>query len=253
MRTTISNCSTPIPLRLRCWHGADPGVGVRSTPVTVTSAQHAGYDAAANAGAGDWACQEAACFVNRSHMFLDGWGRAVEQHRVAPDGSGGRLVSATRYNKLGHIDFSASTFWNEDAAQLSNGKVDPVLGQLDRYATATLDWAGRATTQSAWFRDPTLGLLETKTETTRIGNVTEVTAASGAVTETTNDILGRLTKQVQFAEGGADPFTTGYAYETLPDGGSKVTVTDPDNNDCIAPGLLETRECPLRVRRGVVL
>ncbi len=210
-----------------------PGVGVRSTPVTVTSAQHAGYDAAANAGAGQWVCQEAACFVNRSHMFLDGWGRAVEQHRVAPDGSGGRLVSATRYNKLGHIEFVASTFWNEDAAQLSNGKVDPVLGQLDQFATTTVDWAGRATTQSTWYRDPTLGLLETKTETTRIGNVTEVTAASGAVTETTNDILGRLTKQVQFAEGGADPFTTGYAYETLPDGGSKVTVTDPDNNDTV--------------------
>ncbi len=213
-----------------------PGVGVRSTPVTVTSAQHAGYDAAANAGAGQWVCQEAACFVKRSYMFLDGWGRAVEQHRVAPDGSGGRLVSATRYNKLGHIEFVASTFWNEDAAQLSNGRVDPVLGQLDQFATTTVDWAGRATTQSVWYRDPTLGLLETKTDTVFLGNISQVEAASGAITETKNDVLGRLVRQSQHPETGyelAEAFNTIYSYETLTDGGSKVTVTDPDDNDTV--------------------
>src|SRR5690606_653764 len=142
---------------------------------------HHAQDGTGGPGTGDYVCADEACFVQRSYSFLDGLGRVREQHAVAPDGSGGRVVTATRYDELGRTAWTSAPFFNEDPAQFASGLVNPVFADMPAYTTYEYDVRGRTVAQS-------LESFGTETVSTTSyefdGPSTRVTGPSGAVTET---------------------------------------------------------------------
>ncbi len=229
-----------------------PGQALRNTPVAVVSGQNMGF-----VPGGDpddptsWACLEADCHVNRSYTFMDGFGRVIEQQSPAPDGSGKRLVTATRYNGDGQVQWSAGPYSATGTASLASGLANPMKKDMQRITIPTYDWAGRTIAQtSRYVVDTSAPNPENKdltTKTASFGNISQTRAPSGAITETKNDIQGRLASQAQHGMGGYGTdtvFTTTYSYavsdgdpsvewasEFLPyqkEGFSKVTVKDPE-------------------------
>ncbi len=78
----------------------------------VTSAQHVKDDGTVYTG------HDLTSTVRRSYTFLDGWGRTLETHVPASDGTGGQTVTATHYNALGQTDWTSAPFWNEATASV---------------------------------------------------------------------------------------------------------------------------------------
>ena len=148
------------------------GVGLRSAPVAVATVQNAGLNPTTNS----WACIEDACLVNRTYTFLDGFGRVIEQHTVPTNGQGGRMVTATRYNADGQVEWTASPFWTTEDAQLKSGLANPLKSDLNRVSTPEYDWAGRVTSETSTYI-PDLGTAGTHSD------ITSFTASFGDVTQ----------------------------------------------------------------------
>jgi len=218
---------------------ATPGA-VRLNPLTVRSAQFTGVDAD-----GDTICIQIACQVRRSYTFYNGFGDVIEQHSVAPDGSGGRTVVATEYDEHGLAVRTSSPFWDALPAQFAHADANDVVSSalvrrdfatVPSYVETTYDWAGRPVTETA--TGAALDSNDTARETTYVyeGAVTKVTAPTGAVTETQADVLGRMIDQWVHPETGYNRALaqhTEYAYTVLASGGTRTTVTDHDDNDTV--------------------
>jgi len=246
------------------------GPSLRTTPVTVISAQFVA-DTAPNTPAGEERFQgfDSTETTRRSYTFLDGWGRAVEQHTPAadgkryldgvedPNGLPGRTVTATYYNSLGQVEWTSAPFFNNEApAQIASGLVSPETEDLSSYTLNTYDDLGR-TVETALMGivdiegTPTTDTEVTSTETAYAGPVTMTLGPDGSGTVAETDVLGRLKEQSQCATltlstgECTDPITTAYDYHTYdvdavsPDlsgaeeGFSKVTVTDAEDNDTV--------------------
>jgi RHS repeat-associated protein len=214
-----------------------PGLAVRNRPVAIAQAQFAGFDGSTPV------VHEGVGTARRSYTFYDGWGRVVQQHSVAPDGSGGRLVTATGYTDTGAVAWVTEPFADEDPAQFASGLVDVATADVERHTATTYDWAGRPLAQEVLPGVPgTTASAIASTQYEYAGLVSRVTAASGAVTETESDALGRMIRQTQVSELGSTDgsLTTLYSYRvqgsTLEEdepGFSEVIVTDPEENETV--------------------
>ncbi|MCB2413570.1 hypothetical protein LGT39_12025 [Demequina sp. TTPB684] len=212
------------------------GPTLRSTPAVVTTAPFVGdtgtsFPAHALTGS-----------TRRSMTFLDGFGRSIEQHAVAPDGSGGRTVTATRYNDLGQVAWSSSAFAAAGSMTVLDPSgatmlVNPALADLATATGYTYDARGRsaATTSLTYGAPLTVDGQPVMTTYAYSGLTSTVTAPNGATTTTTTDVLGRpLTKVIgaDSAHSGEASQTTTYEYSTLTAvetlGFQQVTVTDTE-------------------------
>ncbi|WP_160300051.1 RHS repeat-associated core domain-containing protein [Demequina oxidasica] len=203
-----------------------PGGAIRTTPVAVMTAQYSGKDAN-----GDHQCVAEACFVRRSYTYLDGFGRERESQAVAPDGSGGRTVTATQYDDRGLVARTSAPFFNAAAAQFDSGLVNPDFTALDSYTENTYDWAGRTIESSLM----SVGTSVRGTSTQYLGDTTQTTAPTGAITEVATDALERMTDLYVHPDSGYDrteALHTHYTYDTV-ENGSTVAVTDPDSHDTV--------------------
>ncbi len=216
-----------------------PGWGVRTKPVVVTSAQHVGFDGT------EFYCEEAACFVNRSYTYLDGFGRVRQQHSVSPGGDGGRVIVATDYDERGNAWRTSSAMYDTQPAAVASGLLNPDYSSVESYSVTEFDWAGRALSEKLMSGDDEIR------ETTYAyePSTTTTTSASDAISEVHTDVLGRMTSQVLHPESGYDldaAHITTYEYEFLDadalveyslgdqlEGGTRVTVTDPEGNDTV--------------------
>ena len=210
------------------------GPSLRSTPVVVASAPFTLDDGEEYIG------HPLSSTTRRSYTFLDGWGRVLEQHGVAPDGSADRVVTATGYNELGQVAWTSAPFTADGAARFmdSDGTtalVNAPVESLPLTTRFTYDALGRQTI-SRTFEGATAvnvsGVLQ-DTETSYSGALTTVKAADGSQVRTKVDVLGRMIEQRAIASSATDQVTT-YAYSTLTDAGQvgfqRVTVTDPEGN-----------------------
>ncbi len=211
------------------------GPTLRSTPAVVTTAAFVGdngttFPTTALAGS-----------QRRSFTFLDGFGRAIEQHSVAPDGSAGRTVSATRYNTLGQVAWSTAPFFVSDGATVITGGgltklVNAALITIPAATTYGYDTLGRTTSSTSVVNGAPLAVDGTQVTSTSVYNglSSSVTAPNGAETTTTSDLLGRVVSKTT-APDAAHPGpsqTTTYAYSTLTAadkvGFQQVSVTDSE-------------------------
>lgn len=228
------NAATPSlatnkPTALYAYNIYASGPTIRSTPTAVTSAQFVTLDN------GSYEGEAGAEQVRRSYTFLDGWGRTLEQHSPAPNGTTGRTIVATHYNALGQTDWTSTPFYDALSATLVSGLKNPTLGSLPSVTQTLFDVLGRPTSQSLLSDGSvvsTSGVAATTT-TSYAGAQTTVTSPVGDATQSTVDLLGRVIKQQQGQLVGAvftPQVTTDYAYVTLAttgqEGFAQVTVTD---------------------------
>ncbi len=223
--------ATVLPTVSYIYDANAPGLAVRNRPVAVASAQFTGFNGTTPV------TSSLAGSVRRSYTFFDGFGRVVQQHSVAPDGSGGRLVTATGFTDTGAKAWSTEPFFDSDPAQFASGLVDVTTATVARHSTTQYDWAGRPLEQSLVLGNPG-AVAPNEIATTAyeyLGDSTRVTAPTGAVTESVTDALGRIVSQTQFPETGStlDEILTQYSYRvqgsSVPGdelGFSEVTVTD---------------------------
>lgn len=214
-------------------------LSVRTQPVVVVSAQFVGWDASAS----QWRALPEAGFVRRSYEFLDGFGRPVESHTVAPDGSGGRLVTQTAYDAAGRAYRMSEPYWDAAPAQAASGLMAGVWDsgseseRIPRFSETAFDAAGRVQSTSlniVMDVETSPNVFEAQQVVKPITSisyaldaVTTTQVATGASTVVETDVLGRTVKQTQYAEAGkpGDPIVTRYEYEVT-EAGSTVTVRD---------------------------
>ncbi len=214
------------------------GPTLRSTPAVITTAPFVGdtgtsFPASSLTGT-----------TRRTMTFLDGFGRSIEQHAVAPDGTGDRTVTATRYNALGQTDWSSSAFTATGTMQVLDASgdtmlVNPTLASLPTATDFTYDTLGRtiASTSLTFGTPLTVDGTQVRSAYAYAGPVTSATAPNGATTTTTTDVLGRTSSKVigpDVDHSGEPSQATTYAYSTLTAAGKvgfqQVTVTDPELN-----------------------
>jgi RHS repeat-associated protein len=212
-------------------------LSVRTEPVVVVSAQFAGWDVDDSV----WRALPEAGFVRRSYEFLDGFGRPLESHVVAPDGSGKRLVTQT-YDELGRAFRVSEPYWDDAVAQAASGvkagawvpdlEADPAItvGEvIPRYSETVFDASGRV--QSTSLVVAADGVQSVKPLTSiayALDAVTTTQETTGASTVVETDVLGRTVKQTQCAPtgcAGEPDIVTQYQYQVTASG-SIVTVID---------------------------
>ena len=171
-----------------------------------------------------------------SYTFLNRLGEAFQTQSARRDGvTPGQLVSHTDFTDRG---FVATTTTNQVRATGAPGATAlvPEHATVSSYTAYSYDFAGRVVAQSlSGTKDGVVGLtILQETLSTYEGDTTKVTAPTGAVTTTTTDILGRVVSSELGPEtGGTGSHLTQYEYETLTDGSTTETVTDPDGRKTI--------------------
>lgn len=245
--------ATTVPTVLYRYDVYADGPSMRATPAVVTTAPFVGdtgNDAVGTANNGFLLTDEAGT-QRRSFTFLDGWGRAIEQHNVAPSGDGGRTVTATRYDRYGRVAWSSAPFHASNPATIFTGAqsslVNPALVSIPRATSYGYDTLGRAvsTTSLALGAPVVVNGTPLTTSVQFAGPVVTTTAPDGSSVSSTTDLLGRTIEKVIGADsahaGQADQVTS-YEYETLTGldsygvdrtGFQRVTVTDPEGNDTV--------------------
>ncbi|WP_084125978.1 RHS repeat-associated core domain-containing protein [Demequina sp. NBRC 110054] len=217
-------------------------LSARTRPVAVMSASYMGKNAS-----GNYICIEDGCFVNRSYTFYDGFGREIQTHTVAADGSEGRTVSATQYDQYGQVILTSGAFYDSKSAQFSSGLVDLVADDyetdVDTYTEIVYDALGRTISSTSMVKeaDELTAVAQQEVTTTYLGSkqATQTLAYDDdganpevvATTEATYDARNRLVTQTQLPaddDTTSTAITTNYAYETFASG-SRTTVTDSGN------------------------
>jgi len=228
---------TTLPTVSFLYDTAAPGLATRTRPMAVATAS-----LAPSLSAGSSNSAGGPGYAQRSYVFYDGFGRPVQQHAVAPDGSGKRLVTATQFDEVGNATVVVDPFVADGPAQFSSGLV-PASQLIDRDRVETsFDWAGRPTASRVY--DGTR--LQSQSQTAFFGLVTATTAPTGAKTVVTSDALGRTVRHEQIsATDQFDSIVTEYEYEVLNAadvaqagspagvGYARVSVTDDEGNDTV--------------------
>jgi RHS repeat-associated protein len=219
------------------------GPTLRSTPAVITTAPFVG-EVENPDGSTTFPASALTGTTRRTMTFLDGFGRSIEQHGVAPDGLGGRTVTATRYNALGQVDWSSAAFTAAGSMRVLSASgatmlVNPTLASLPNATGYTYDTLGRTTaTTSLTLGAPlTVGGTQVKSTYSYQGPMTSATAPNGATTVTTVDEIGRIVQKAvrpdaaHVADAGLSQITS-YSYSTLQAAGKvgfqQVTVSDPE-------------------------
>ena len=246
--------ATDPPTALFVYNVAANGPTLRSRPVTVTSAQYV-TDGIDEAGNPKYTGHGLTDTVRRSYTFLDGWGRTLETHVPASNGTTGRTVTATHYNALGQMDWTSAPFYNSATASVlkldaasglwKSALVNPDPADLESYTIASYDTRGRSIAQSFASHGAVYAVNEVpQTTTTAYAGLSTTTISPDlSSTTSTSDVLGRMTSQKQCPAGSgatcADSvaITTFYAYETLAEAGkfgfARTTVTDAESNTTV--------------------
>jgi RHS repeat-associated protein len=206
-------------------------LSVRTEPVVVVSAQFAGWDVDDSV----WRALPEAGFVRRSYEFLDGFGRPIESHTVAPDGSGKRLVTQTAYDELGRAFRVSEPYWDDAVAQAASGvksgvwDTGAVSARIPRFSETVFDASGRVESTSLVVAAGGVQSVKLLTSIAyALDAVTTTQETTGASTVVETDVLGRTVKQTQCAPtgcAGAPDIVTQYQYQVTA-AGSIVTVID---------------------------
>jgi RHS repeat-associated protein len=207
-----------------------PALSIRTTPVAVVSAQFAGLDTA-----GLPVVLPAASTVRRSYEFLDGFGRVIESHTVAPDGTGGRLVTQVAFDDVGRVVRSSEPFYDAEPAQVDSGLMDGTWPTIPRFTETTYDESGRVdtTTMKVIINTVQTSVPLSDADYGLDWSVSK-SPATQAYTKVFTDVLGRTTLQQQFPDANplSVPIQTEYDY-AITASGSTVTVIDDDEQETI--------------------
>ncbi|PKQ25462.1 MAG: hypothetical protein CVT64_09655 [Actinobacteria bacterium HGW-Actinobacteria-4] len=190
------------------------GLAIRSTPVVVASAPFVKDTGVLYSG------ETHASTALRTYDFYDGWGRPLEQHRVAPDGSGGRVVTASLADAYGRVFAKAAPFFDSSPARMMNTDGTTALANLTDYSTlpaythTDFDGRGRVVSETVM----SFGAPVHATTMEYAGRTTRVMIPTGAITENVTDVLGRVTDQYTHPESGynlTEALHTSYDYAVL--------------------------------------
>lgn len=207
------------------------GLATRTAPVVTLSAQYVSLTAE-----GNWVSLPQSSTVRRSYEFLDGFGRPVETHGVAGDGSGGRVVTQTEYDDVGRaVRVSDPYVDGTHSAQAGNGLHNGSWATIPRYSETTFDPSGRVgSTAMHVIEDGSQARVDLTSVEYALDSVTTTQVSTGAVSVLTSDSLGRMVSQTQYAEAGkgGGHIQTTYEY-TVDADGTMVTVRDHEGNETV--------------------